>query len=166
MTRLLLALIGFLLFSFSANGQVSGDYRSFVTGNWGAAGSWETFNGSTWVAAGSSPTSANGVITIQNGHTITVAANVTIDQTVIQSGGTVVINGGGVILTLANGAGNEIDVNSGGTLNVNGTLAFGGIPNRTVLVNGTLNNSGSLSGVSAVKLTFGSGSNYYHQFAD
>lgn len=126
-------------------------------------GDWDDPN--TW-SPNTVPTSANSsLIEILNGHTVTVTAPVTIDQTVIRSGGEVVIDVGAT-LTLANGSGTEITVDAGGSLTNNGILAFGGLPNRTVLVNGDFVNSGSLTGVNSSKLTFGSGSNYYHQFSD
>ncbi|MBG0860344.1 MAG: hypothetical protein IQL11_12640, partial [Bacteroidales bacterium] len=108
-------------------GQAAGDYRSFVTGNWNAAGTWQTYNGSAWVAAGSPPTSANGVITILNGHTVTVSANVTVDQVIIDAGGQATVNAG-ITLTIANGAGTDMTVNgtlvNSGSLTTTGTLAF------------------------------------------
>src|SRR5262245_13978042 len=50
----------------------NGDYRSKATGNWNSLLTWERYNGTIWVAAVASPTSTDGVITIQNGHTVTV----------------------------------------------------------------------------------------------
>lgn len=142
-------------------GQASGDYRSAGSGPWGTAGTWETFNGTSWVVAGASPTSANGVITIRSPHVVNVAANVTIDQTVVDIGGTMTIDPSATV-TLANGTGTEITVN--GTLTNNGSLAFGGLPNRTVVVSGTLNNSGTMNST-VLKLSFLSGSTYAHQQA-
>jgi len=83
---LLFIAIGF--FAKDVLGQAAGDYRSFTSGPWGTAGTWETFNGTAWVAAGAAPTSANGAITIQSPHVVTVAANVSIDQTTVNVGGT------------------------------------------------------------------------------
>ena len=99
--------------------QASGDYRSKVTGNWNAIGTWETYNGSSWVNAVTTPTSASGVITIQNIHTVSVSANVTVDEVIVDAGGAISINNGRT-LTIANGTGNDLTVN--GTLTINGTL--------------------------------------------
>src|ERR1035437_4832994 len=77
-----------LFLSFNLFGQpVSGDYQSKATGNWGDATTWQTFDGSTWNDAGSAPAGTSGTITIQSGHTITVAAPVIIN------GSLVVVNG-------------------------------------------------------------------------
>jgi hypothetical protein len=156
MVRLLLALFVGILFVMSASGQTI-QSSGVGTGNWNDAASW---------TPNTVPTAANSTsIVINSGHTINYDAAVTggVDQVTVS--GILGINSG-ITMTLANGTGNEITVNSGGTLTVTGILAFGGIPVKTVLVNGSLNNSGSLTGVTAAKLTFGSGSNYFHQFAD
>ena len=104
------ALLIFYFFVFHA--QVAGDYRSFSSGTWNLAGTWETYNGAAWVAAGVPPTSANGTITIQTSHTVTITATVSIDQVVISAGAYLTITGGTV--TIANGAGVDIILN--GTL--------------------------------------------------
>src|SRR6185369_263660 len=46
----------------------SGDYRTMATGNWNSISTWEKYNGTSWVAAVATPTSADGTITILNGH--------------------------------------------------------------------------------------------------
>ena len=119
-------------------GVVSGDYRSAATGNWNAAATWEKFNGSSWVAAVAAPTSADGVITIQNGHTITVTANVTVDEVTVDAGGALTI-ATAQTLTIGNGTGNDLTVN--GTLTINGTLTNNGssamiLAGLTILKNG------------------------------
>src|SRR5256885_16288406 len=86
--------------------SASGDYRSFATGNWNSAGTWETFNGASWVAAISTPTSTDGAITIQTGHTVTVSANVSVDEVTVDAGGTISITAGKT-LTIVNGTGND-----------------------------------------------------------
>ncbi|MEW5797471.1 MAG: fibronectin type III domain-containing protein [Bacteroidota bacterium] len=91
----------------------SGAYRSAQTGNWNVTSTWERFNGVSWVAATATPSSTDGLITIRSGHTVSVTANVSIDQTVIDAGGIVSITGT-TILTVANGGGTDLAVN--GTL--------------------------------------------------
>jgi hypothetical protein len=120
-----------LLISFNqVFGQTTNDYRSNVTtGNWGSPGSWQRFDGTNWVAAASAPTSAANVITIRNDHTITVAANVTVDQVVVEDGGQVNLTSN-VTLTIANGPGDDFIVNgtvyrTNGTVTTTGTLVFG-----------------------------------------
>ncbi|MBI2429816.1 MAG: hypothetical protein HYV29_13680, partial [Ignavibacteriales bacterium] len=91
----------------------SGAYRSAQTGNWNVTSTWQRFNGVSWVAAVATPSSTDGLITIRNGHTVSVTANVSIDQTVIDAGGIVSITGT-TVLTIANGGGTDLTVN--GTL--------------------------------------------------
>lgn len=86
-------------------------YRTVTTGNWNAPGTWEASydNGSNWEAATNMPAAADGAITVRNGHTVTVTASVTVDQTTIQAGATVIL-ATGQTFTVANGAGTDLDV--------------------------------------------------------
>src|SRR5688572_3770084 len=98
---------------------VNGDYRSKLTGNWQNATSWERFNGTAWVDAVVAPTSSDQLISIRNGHTITVNSIVTADQVVVDAGGVIDIT---FTLNLADGNGNDLVINgtvtsSGGDLN-------------------------------------------------
>jgi hypothetical protein len=143
-TSFKLLIISFFIFpsAFAA----LGDYRSAGSGNWLAAGSWEFDNGATWIPAVATPTSADGVITIRTGHTITLDGPVTADQLTVDAGGALNINvfvttSGGNNLTLA-GTGTQLTVN--GTLLLRGFNVLSGTGN--VLVNGTFNwFSGTLS---------------------
>ena len=121
---LLTTLLGISNYGF---GQVAGDYRTIATGSWNNIAIWERYNGTAWVAAPAIPTSANGVITIQNGNTVTVTTNVTVDQVTIAAGGQVTVNTGQT-LTIANGTGTDMTVNgtlvNSGTITTTGTLAF------------------------------------------
>lgn len=99
----------------------NGDYRSKATGNWNSTSTWERYNGTSWVAATATPTNNDGAITILNGHTVTVTANVTADQVIIETGGQIDINSNKA-LTIANGSGTDIDIS--GTLKNTGTLTI------------------------------------------
>jgi len=113
--------------------QTTGDYRSAISGSWGTRTNWQRWNGITWVtptALQGAPTSASGVITILNSHNMTVAANVTVDQVVVNTGGTITINATR-IFAVANGTGTDLMNN--GTITNNGTIQ----------VNGALINNGS-----------------------
>jgi len=91
-------------------------FRTKASGNWNSTATWESSsNGTTWINATLTPTSAAGAITIQNGHTVTTTANITIDQTTIASGGILNINPG-ITLTLNNGTGTDLTVATGGSL--------------------------------------------------
>ncbi|UPT68710.1 MAG: hypothetical protein M0D57_08845 [Sphingobacteriales bacterium JAD_PAG50586_3] len=79
-----------LIFTFFAGAQVNGDFRSRITGNWGTAATWERYNGSTWATSTVIPASSaanNGNVTIQDGHTVTVAALVSQGVTSLTVGG-------------------------------------------------------------------------------
>jgi len=102
---------------------VNGEYRSKTSGNWSSSSTWEKYNGTSWVAATAGPTSSDNITTIQNGHTVTVTANVTTDQLVINNGATLTINSG-ITLTIGNGSGVDCDIS--GTLTCTGTLNASG----------------------------------------
>jgi hypothetical protein len=131
-------------------GATSGDYRSKASGNWNSISTWEKYNGTSWIAATVTPTSSDGVITIQNGHAVSVTANVTVDEVTVDAGGTLTITS--QTMSVANGTGTDVTVN--GTLNITNTLslAAGSTMDVNSLANlntgGTINfNSGSLVNV-------------------
>ncbi|MCH8035064.1 MAG: hypothetical protein IH950_15080 [Bacteroidetes bacterium] len=156
-TTFLQSLFIIFLLIISVRGQTAGDFQTYQTGNWNDVNTWERYNGTSWVnPAPSTPTSSDGVITIQNSHTVTVSVGVTIDQSTVNSGATLTINNG-VTLTLYNGTDTDLTIN--GTTNNNGTLSRNS--NSSVLINGSFINSGSFSG-SSTKVTFASGSLYQH----
>ena len=104
-------------------------YRSKQTGNWNATTTWESSpDGTNWSNALSTPTSNDDVITIRNGHTVTISASVTVNQVVVASGGILDLNGG-LTFTINDGAGNDLDVNgtfiqTTGTITNNGQIVF------------------------------------------
>jgi len=106
-------------------------YRSKTSGNWNSTGTWEQSvdEGATWTNATSTPTSADGAITIQNGHTVTVTSSISTDETTVNTGGQITVNSG-VTLTIADGAGTDLNVNgtiaNKGTISTTGTVAFNG----------------------------------------
>lgn len=146
------------------------DFRSRQSGDWNQATTWEEFIGGTWQLTSNTPTSSAGVITIQSPHTVTVTANVTVDQTVINNGGTVVVNDG-IDLSINNGPGNDITIN--GTIDLRGESFMSGAGNLVlngVLRTGSLNSTGALvTGVSVGNLrisgtrTFSSGSRVVYE---
>ena len=79
--------------------SLSTDYfRSVTSGNWNAPATWESSTASDFSTALISPAtltpnaSAN-TINIRNGHTVTVTANVTTDQTFVNPGATLIVTG-------------------------------------------------------------------------
>jgi len=87
-------LLLFLLLSITVVAQVTGDYRSKASGNWGSSSTWQIYNGIAWVNATSYPgqNSNVGTVTIGSGNTVSLNVNITsytIDKLIIgdQSGG-------------------------------------------------------------------------------
>ena len=145
---LFLIAIGFFVFYQVANTKktyatAAGEYRSKATGNWNVISTWETYNGTSWVNASSTPTSTDGLIEIQTGHTVTVTVNVTVDQVAVSTGGTLSIIAGKT-LTIANGTGDDLIVN--GTMNINGSLA--------ALASSSINDNGTMTLISGGANTF------------
>jgi hypothetical protein len=131
-------LLGFVLTNpIISYAQTNGDFRSKGTGNWSAAATWEVYS-SGWADASNAPTSADGLITIQNGHTVTVDASITVDQLVVATGGILTTNG--VTLTI-NGTNDTI----------NGSFIIG---NNAIVNGGVLTvNNGSITLTSGATLT-------------
>ncbi|MFH0865257.1 MAG: T9SS type A sorting domain-containing protein [Bacteroidota bacterium] len=111
--------------------QTSGDYRTAGNVTFAAATNWETYNGSSWVAAGAAPTSANGIITIYNGHTAAIGANVTLDQLVVDAGG-ILETTGSAVLTLNNGTGTDLTVNGTFKRSSSAAISFAASSNMSV----------------------------------
>lgn len=128
--------------SISVTTLTTGDYRSAASGNWGTLATWERFNGTSWIiptAAQNTPTNASGAINIRTGHTVTVAADVTVDQVVVETGGQITIaQGNRITMTIANGPGTDMSVS--GTLLTNSTENTSGITTTGTLV---FNNGGT-----------------------
>ncbi|MBN2781407.1 MAG: T9SS type A sorting domain-containing protein [Candidatus Marinimicrobia bacterium] len=128
--------------------QTAGDYRSNGSGNWTSTATWQTYSGSEWQEAGEAPNSASGVVTILNGHTVTVNSTLTIDQTVVAEGGTLTVDlGSSESLTVNNGSGDDLTVN--GTLNLSHVISNGGnglTGTGKTVINGICNwNSGHIT---------------------
>jgi len=101
-------------------------YRSFATSLWGTASNWRTDtveNGTYATIATDPPNAYNSLkITIMSGHIMTVNANRTIDQTVINSGGKILVNNG-FTLSVVDGDGTDLLIS--GELEHNGGLDLG-----------------------------------------
>jgi len=119
------------------------DYQSSPTtdnnGTWATASDWQIYNNkeSKWDTATNYPTAYNSLsIKVLNSHTMTVNANVTIDQTTVNSGGKIVVSVDKT-LTVRDGEGNDLVV--AGDLEHSGTLTLEG--SSYSLVSGTLNSN-------------------------
>ncbi len=139
-------------------------FRSFTSGAWENTGTWERFDGASWInPAPSTPTgAASNSIKILNGHTITINADVSIDQTTIDAGGQLAIAAGTV--TVSNGSGTDLTVNgtlknsSGNDITTTGTITVGSTGTYTHNRNGgnvptATWNSGSTCEITGVTTT-------------
>jgi len=151
-----------LFFNFSNNtktlGAVSGDFRSKAAGNWNSTSTWEKFNGLTWGPTLTTPTSADGTITIQSGFNVTVTANVTADQVVVNSGAQLNVTTGS--LTIANGTGTDLDVN--GAISITNTLLLNSNSAFNLSGTGIINAAGTLTISSGAALTVLNGATLNH----
>ncbi len=114
----LLTLCTSILYAASA-----GDFRSKTSGNWNQASTWQYYNGSSWVNATYSPTYLDGEIDVLAGHSVTITANVTIDE--VDVAGYLTINAG-VTATLNDGYSTDLSISNrvfvNGTMVVKGTI--------------------------------------------
>lgn len=121
--------------SFNVNfaSSVSDYFRSATAnGNFGNASSWESSSDNTnWNAATLSPTSSSTSILIRNGHVITIASAVTLDQLTVQSGGRLVVNAS---LTVANGTDDDIVIQNGGQIDYKSAPTYNA--SATIRING------------------------------
>lgn len=171
-SKRLLMLFLFVYVTSSVFAQAVGDYRSAATGNWNTLGTWQRWNGGTWVAPNAGqgvPSSSSGVITILSTHVISLNANISVDQLIINSGGSLKVNSAKT-LTIVDGAGTDLS-NAGliqvgitafgsGTITISGSISNAGTieVGTTILGAGTINNNGTItnSGTITLAKTFGS----------
>jgi hypothetical protein len=178
------------VWSFTTTNSCGGNaYKSNATGNWTTIANWlVSIGGGAWNPAAAYPTSANACsVEICNGHTITVDANITAPNTVVDAGGiltdvnfiitygigyslinngTLSCSAGGTSITSWDGKGIYIDgatlINNGTiTVNATGVISISNTNAGSKVINyGTINNSGGgyyWDGVSAT-------TNYYGGF--
>lgn len=156
---LLLAVIGF---EISARAQSAGDYQTVASGSFNDITIWQKYDGASWNAATAAPTSADGVITIVNGTSVTNTASRTVDQVVVQAGALLAASSA---LTIAHGTGTDMDV-SGTLLVIGGSTSLTLAANAAVVVesggviahNGTSNAGESIGTGSTI--TFLSGGKF------
>lgn len=92
-----------------------GYFRSAGSGYWNSVTSWEySSDGSVWTAASAAPDLGANTISIQPGHTVTVAAPVAVDQVIITNGGVLNVASSGFIVN--DGTGDDVIIRNGGTL--------------------------------------------------
>jgi len=93
-------------------------FRSINSGNWNVNSTWQQSadGGTTWVPATSTPTSLNGLVTIQSGNTVSLTA--------VANASSLTINGSLDVSTFALNGTNTLTVSSTGTLLIGGTSDF------------------------------------------
>ena len=101
----------------SVSSNTTDYFRSITSGNWNAPATWQSslvadYSSGLVSPATLTPDNTANVINIMNGHTVTVTANVTTDQTYVNAGGTLVVTGS--TLTI-NGNGLTIQSTASGT---------------------------------------------------
>ncbi|MBN2571083.1 MAG: hypothetical protein JXA68_03050 [Ignavibacteriales bacterium] len=134
------------------------EYRSVQTGDWHNTATWEYWDGSRWVEPKEPPRYDNaGPITVRSTHTVTITADDTVDQVVIENDATLIIDEK-VILTVVVGWLAGIDISNGGLLDNKGLLQNIG----WVRVIGTFRNSGEIKG--STDIQFHSTGVYQHNF--
>ena len=141
-----------ILFVQSGLAQVAGDFRSAGTGNWSASGTWQRYSsGGVWQNSGTGENSpgqvpgvaaANGNVTIQNTHTVTldISNATTISSVTIGSGTSGILqfeNASNRILTVSG----NVSIAAGGTFLVQNA----GSQNGAVIIGGNLSNAGTIN---------------------
>lgn len=105
-------------------------FRTVATGDWSTPGTWEVSSDPAFLApapvpAGVAPNSGNSAgIQVRNTHNVTVTANVSVDDLVVDLGGTIT-NNSGITFTIANGVA-ATDMSVSGTLLNSGTVTSNG----------------------------------------
>lgn len=102
-------------------------FRTRQSGNWSDVNTWESsavadFSSGVISPATLTPDFNSNTITVLNPHTVTVTANLTTDQTVVNSGGAVIVNPA-IVVTISNGTATDITVNAGGSFTLKSTAA-------------------------------------------
>ena len=99
--------------------SLNGDYRTVRSGVWSNDSTWSKCVAGAWITPATPPDSSCGVITVANGHTVTIKNTLVYDQLVVEEGGEVIV-AAGVSHTLSDGPGTDLTIN-GTWLNQGGT---------------------------------------------
>jgi len=134
-------------------------FRSRQSGNWSTPATWESSaDNNNWQLATEVPTKDANIITIQNGHIVSITNSVSLDQTVI--GGILELQTGGV-LNINDGVGDDV------TISGNGVLQIVSIGNYLSSINQSAGSNITIT--SGGKITVGNGiasiGNGYESFA-
>jgi len=116
------------LFNIQAASSATDYFQSVGSGDWNSPLIWESSaDNITWVPSTLAPTAAANVITIRNGHTVTITTSAGADQVEIQNGGTLV-NGAttGNTYTIADDgtAAPDLSIKPGGVYQITSSLGY------------------------------------------
>ncbi|MBK9382008.1 MAG: T9SS type A sorting domain-containing protein [Chitinophagaceae bacterium] len=147
-----------LIFSQIATAQNIGDYQTTASGAWSSSASWARWDGLGWNTPATPPTSADGLVTILTGHTVSVdVAAATASRLTIASGANLQLlftDGSAHPLTISDGNGSGDDLIVNGTLLIRGFRSLNGATGATAQVNGTMD---FLAGTLRLTTTISSG---------
>lgn len=97
-------------------------FRSVGSGDWNSVSTWESSpNQISWGTPSCVPDFNANVISIENGHIVSITSNLDVDQVLVQAGGTLRHEAG--VLTIRNGAGHDLIISNTGVLEYAGGLA-------------------------------------------
>jgi len=167
-TRILILSLILIFSSFYAQAQLTGDFRSKASGNWGDNTTWEVYTGTTWVDAvagefpgGTDETDADNVY-LEAGFTVTLEASHSCKDLHLNTTEDVIrINTQSNILNVwgkmrfyegvAPGAATPNPVTSSGVLgwistSPDGSIRFRGTTDRVVMEQGEVNSNNNNSG--------------------
>jgi len=147
-----------LIFSQIATAQNIGDYQTTGSGAWSNSASWARWDGFGWNTPATPPTSADGLVTILTGHTVSVdVAAATARRLTIASGANLQLpftDGSAHPLTISDGNSSGDDLIVNGTLLIRGFRSLNGATGATAQVNGTMD---FLAGTLRLTTTISSG---------
>ena len=139
-------------------------YYSRATGNWGTNTTWSTAScGGTAAASGMYP-AAGDIVTVCNGHTVTLAAGAAAATVTVASGGTLQLASYAMTVSGATSVSGTLGISSNGgakTFTGNVTINSGGVWNNSgncpVSFGGNLANSGTFTAGGVVQTFTGAG---------
>jgi uncharacterized repeat protein (TIGR01451 family) len=146
--------------------SVTNSYRTKASGRWTQWwNTWERFNGITWVNATTFPKLADGLISVQAGHTVTIDTTLSgvtngLDQLYIEAGGQITVSTGGT-MQLRNGAGTDLTVLGTLLLTGTGSITTNGTPVITFASGGVYShnvNGGNIISANAYTATWNASS--------
>ena len=123
-----------------------GIFQSKTTGNWNVSSTWEVYNGSGYTTTTIYPTKDESTVTIKNTHVVTLTADATASNLIIEAGGELALSDKSLTLakdaTLTN---NSAFTAGTGTVVFEGVGTIGGSQVTTfnnVIINGTAESGG------------------------